>query len=104
VDKIQTLFQNYRKEKLTRSGVNQILQKYVLSTRKENNGLIPDVVSCRSIRHSRAMHLLQSGMNLIYIRDIAGHASVKTAEIYARTDSKQKREALEKSYISVNPS
>jgi integrase/recombinase XerD len=98
------LFQNYRKEKLTRSGVNQILQKYVLSARKDNNGLIPDVVSCHSIRHSRAMHLLQSGMNLIYIRDILGHSSVKTTEIYARTDSKQKREALEKSYISVNPS
>ncbi|WP_208860878.1 hypothetical protein [Paenibacillus alginolyticus] len=28
------------------------------------------------------MHLLQSGANLIYIRDLLGHVDVKTTEIY----------------------
>lgn len=49
------------------------------------------------------MHLLQAGLNLVYIRDILGHVSVITNEIYARADSKQKRDALEKAYIDVNP-
>lgn len=49
------------------------------------------------------MHLLQAGVNQIYIRDILGHLLVITTEIYARADSKQKREALEKAYIEVNP-
>jgi len=49
------------------------------------------------------MHLLQAGINLVYIRDILGHVSIQTTEIYARADSKQKREALEKAYIDVNP-
>ena len=49
------------------------------------------------------MHLLQAGVNLVYIRDILGHVSVKTTEIYARTDSKQKREALESAYSEVKP-
>jgi integrase/recombinase XerD len=49
------------------------------------------------------MHLLQAGVNLIYIRDILGHLLVITTEIYSRADSKQKREALEKAYIEVNP-
>lgn len=42
------------------------------------------------------MHLLQSGVNLIYIRDILGHADIKTTEVYARIDSEMKRKALEK--------
>ena len=49
------------------------------------------------------MHLLHAGVNLVYIRDILGHVSVQTTEIYAKADSKLKREALEQSYISVNP-
>lgn len=49
------------------------------------------------------MHLLQSGVNLIYIRDFLGHKSIQTTEVYARADSKQKREALEAVYINVIP-
>lgn len=41
------------------------------------------------------MHLLQSGVNLVYIRDILGHADIKTTEIYARIDTEMKRKALE---------
>lgn len=37
------------------------------------------------------------------IRDILGHVSIQTTEIYARADSKQKRKALEKAYVNVNP-
>lgn len=50
------------------------------------------------------MHLLQAGVNLVYIRDILGHVSILTTEIYARADSKQKREALEAAYKDVIPS
>jgi integrase len=47
------------------------------------------------------MHLLQAGVNLVYIRDILGHESVLITEIYARADSKQKREAIESAYVGV---
>lgn len=47
------------------------------------------------------MHLLQAGVNLVYIRDILGHSSVTVTETYARADSQQKREALEKAYVEV---
>lgn len=70
--------------------------------RKEHEDLFPDKISPHVLRHSKAMHLLQSGVNLVYIRDILGHASIKTTEIYARADSKYKREALEKAYIDVS--
>lgn len=44
------------------------------------------------------MHLLQAGVNLIYIRDFLGHVDIKTTEIYARADTEAKRKAIEKAY------
>ena len=49
-------------------------------------------------RHTKAVHLLRSGVPLIYIRDILGHASVITTEIYAKVDDEEKRKALEDAY------
>ena len=42
------------------------------------------------------MHLLESGVNLIYIRDFLGHKSIITTEIYAKTNPETKRKAIEK--------
>lgn len=95
------LFCNSRREKLTRAGINSILKKYVCMARNKNPGLIPEKISCHSLRHSKAMHLLQAGVHLVYIRDFLGHESVQTTEIYARADSQQKREAIEKAYVDV---
>jgi site-specific recombinase XerD len=95
------LFFNSRKEKLTRAGLHHILQHYARMAREKNPNLIPDKISPHSLRHSKAMHLLQAGVNLVYIRDILGHQSVQTTEVYARVDSKQKREAIEKAYSDV---
>lgn len=63
--------------------------------------LIPSKVSPHVFRHSRAMHMLQAGINLIYIRDFLGHAHVTTTEIYAKADTEIKRAALEKAQISI---
>lgn len=97
------LFFNSRKEKLTRTGVAYILSTYVKMARTINPKIIPDSISCHSLRHSKAMHLLQAGVNLVYIRDILGHVSVQTTEVYAKADSQQKREALEKNYLKLIP-
>lgn len=66
--------------------------------------LVPERISCHCLRHSKAMHLLQSGVNIVYIRDFLGHYSVQTTEVYAKADSRQKRQALEKAYVNVTPS
>jgi len=50
------------------------------------------------------MHLLQAGVNLVYIRDLLGHTSVKTTEVYAKADDKFKRDALEKANPIKNDS
>lgn len=97
------LFPNSRNERLTRAGVTYILNTYAGQARKINQAIIPEKISCHSLRHSKAMHLLQAGVNLVYIRDLLGHVSVQTTDVYARADSKQKREAFEKAYIDLNP-
>ena len=97
------LFSNSRKEKLSRAGMNYILAKYAKLARKKDSSLIPEKLSCHCLRHSKAMHLLQSGVNLVYIRDILGHSSIQVTKVYARTDSRQKREAIEKAYTDVIP-
>jgi site-specific recombinase XerD len=97
------LFTNCWGEKLTRAGVLNILHTYVKMARLINASLIPENISCHSLRHSRAMHLLQAGVNLVYIRDLLGHVNIQTTEIYARADSKAKREAIEKAYSKVVP-
>lgn len=47
------------------------------------------------------MHLLEAGVNLIYIRDLLGHTSVITTEVYAKTNSKIKEEQLKKHSVAV---
>lgn len=105
LDKPQTLgypvFFNRSKARLTREGVAYIVAKYVAMARAISPGMFPDRVSPHCFRHSKAMHLLQSGVNLIYIRDLLGHVDVKTTEIYARIDGEMKRKALESSNRGV---
>ena len=61
-------------------------------------------MSPHCLRHSRAVHWLQAGVDLIYIRDLLGHVSVQTSEIYARIDGEMKRKALEKASSYATPS
>ena len=97
------LFFNSCGRKLTNSGISYILNNYINHARIQDPELIPEKISPHTLRHSKAMHLLQAGVNLVYIRDILGHVSIQTTEIYARADSKQKREALESAYVNMIP-
>jgi integrase/recombinase XerD len=91
------LFVNRQRGKLTPEGVTFILNKYVCRARAISS-IIPDKVTPHVFRHTKAMHLLQAGVNLIYIRDLLGHVDISTTEIYARADTELKRKALEQAY------
>ena len=97
------LFTNQRHEKLTRAGIAYILRKYAIQA-KEKSDSFPDpkTITPHVLRHSKAMHLLEAGVNIVYIRDILGHVDVSTTEVYARANMAMKQAALEKvSHISA---
>lgn len=97
------LFINHMGRQFTRQGVNYIIKKYGAMARESSPDLIPDSLSPHKMRHTAAMELVDSGVDLIYIRDLLGHVSVKTTEIYAKTDAKLKREAIEAASREIVP-
>jgi integrase/recombinase XerD len=91
----EPLFRNGRNQRLSRSGIRYILQKYLVKARSTRSSLNRRV-SPHTLRHAKGMHLLQSGISLEMIRDFLGHVDVKTTQIYARANLEMKRNALEK--------
>jgi site-specific recombinase XerD len=89
------LFQNARNQHLSRSGIRYILQKYLVRARS-NRPSLNRTVSPHTLRHTKGIHLLQSGISLDMIRDFLGHVDAKTTQIYARANLEMKRNALEK--------
>jgi len=97
------LFVNQKKQQLSRWGISYILDKYVEMAKIDIRFQIGFPITPHIVRHAKAMHLLQSGVNLIYIRDFLGHAECSTTEIYAKSDTEMKRKAIENAYIDVLP-
>ncbi len=95
------LFPNNQGQKMTRNGVNNILKKYVTMAKKKDIKLIPDGLSCHSLRHSKAIWLLESKVELMHIRDFLGHKSVITTEIYARVNPGYTFEAVKNAYKNI---
>ena len=93
------LFLNHQKNQLGRKGIDWILKKYVHKARE--TGISIPSISCHVLRHSKAAHMLQAGIPLVYIRDFLGHASVTTTEIYARLDNELKRRAIEATHPKI---
>lgn len=91
------LFTNNQHRKLTKEGVAFIIEKYAAMARTLSTH-VPLKITVHMFRHSKAMHLLQAGVNLIYIRDFLGHIDLKTTEIYAKADTETKRKAIENVY------
>ncbi len=98
------LFNGRQHARLTRWGVTKILARHVQSLRRRDPGYAAGLnVTPHMIRRTRAMHLLEAGVNLIYIRDLLGHVDVSTTEIYARANTETKRKAIENAYQSLTP-
>ena len=93
------VFFNQHRVKLSRGGIAWILRKHQLQA--GDPSLAAAHLSPHVLRHSRAMHLYDSGVPLPYIRDLLGHAELSTTEIYARASTEAKRKALEAVYDNV---
>lgn len=89
------MFLNAQGNRIGRAGIAYILKKNVAIAHNADPAAVPPTSHPHALRHSKAMHMLESGINLVYIRDFLGHKSVTTTEIYAKASVEAKRKALE---------
>lgn len=98
------LFPNVRGRPLSRSGVEDRLALAVGKATKTCPSLRNRSISPHTIRHTTAMHLLQSGVDLTVIALWLGHESPETTHLYVEADLRMKEEVLTKAKgISPDP-
>ena len=107
MDQTQQLLIKYIKE-------NNITTGYLFNKkgRKMNNDFIKDIIkssikiekiiSPHTFRHTRAVHLLDKGVNIVYIQELLGHASINTTMEYAKVIEKEKFEAIKKANPQID--
>jgi site-specific recombinase XerD len=87
-------FPGARGTHLTRDGVNYILQDAVQKAARACPSLAIKRVTPHVLRHTTAMHLLQSGVDITVIALWLGHESPETTHMYVEADLKTKEQAL----------
>ena len=81
-------FLNRRGKPLTR-----VMVFYIIKDLAERAG-IHKTISPHTLRHSFATHMLQNGADLSIIRQLLGHESIATTEIYTHVDVSDLRNAI----------
>jgi site-specific recombinase XerD len=81
-----------RNQPLTRFGIYKIVRRLAASW--DTNGPQPRRVSPHLFRHTAAVHLLESGVEVNVIRSWLGHVSLDTTNRYAELTLRAKAEAL----------
>jgi len=90
----EPLFINGEGNRLTRFGVRYIVSHRVTEAAKVCPSLLTRRVTPHTFRHTTAMHLLQSNIDLNMIRSWLGHASIETTNGYVEIDLEMKRKTL----------
>lgn len=90
------IFKNNRGDKLTRFGLRYLLGYYATLASKKMPELLKKNIGPHLIRHTTAMHLLQSGVDITIIKSWLGHVDLNTTHGYIEIDLKMKEEALSK--------
>ena len=90
------LFLNAHRKRISRFGVVTILKRHVATATTQQPSLTAKRISPHTMRHTAAMHLLQSGVELNVIKSWLGHVSITTTSQYIEIDMEMKRKAIER--------
>ena len=90
------LFLNAHNKRISRFGVITILKRHVATAAAQQPSLATKRISPHTMRHTAAMHLLQSGVELNVIKSWLGHVSITTTSQYIEIDMEMKRKAIER--------
>jgi site-specific recombinase XerD len=96
------LFNSTNRTQFTRPGIAKILKRHFGAAKAANLSIpFPKDIHPHALRASKAIHLLESGVNIIAIRDFLGHTSVSTTQGYLRVNSQAKHDAISQAYPSL---
>jgi integrase/recombinase XerC len=95
------LFLNRYGAAMTRFGLWSIIRKYKDRAAATIPGMKTKRVTPHTLRHTTAMHLLQSGVEINVIRSWLGHVNLATTHRYVEIDLAMKRKALESCELTV---
>ncbi len=90
------VFVSQRGQALTRFGIYKIVRKHTHVLNKNGNGPASAPITPHSFRHTIAMHLLESEVDVNVIRAWLGHVSLETTDRYAEINISMKEKALSK--------
>ncbi len=90
----EAVFVSQRGGPLTRYGIHTLVERYARQTAITTPTLQTKRVSPHTLRHTTAMDLLRSGVDINTIRVWLGNVSLKTTNLYAESDLNMKAEAL----------
>ena len=90
------LFMNKNGDRLTRSGVRTRIDAITAKAAEGSPSLLKKNVSPHTFRHSVAMNLLASGVDISTIAIWLGHSSIETTHKYMVADIELKRKAMER--------
>jgi integrase/recombinase XerD len=99
----ESVFRNRWGRALTRFGIRFILAKYIRRAAEQVSSLRSKRLHPHSVRHSTALFLLRSGVDLSTIAHWLGHADLNTTNKYLSLDLEEKRLALAKAKTVVKP-
>jgi len=95
LDEAVPLFVNAEGNRLSRFGLRHIIAHRVAEAASACPSLFTRKVTPHTWRHTTAMHLLQSNVDLNMIRSWLGHASIETTNSYVEIDLEMKRKTLQ---------
>ena len=99
-DESERVFLGRTGKPITRFGVHRLVTGYAAQASKQLESMRSKRVGPHSIRHTTAVHLLRSGVDINTIRAWLGHVSLDTTNIYAEVDLEMKAKALAKVDVS----
>ena len=93
------VFTNTKGRRLTRFALTHLLRRVVAGVKEQMPALASRTISPHTLRHTAAMHLLQSGVDLNVVRAWLGHVNLDTTHQYVEADLMMKERALVQSGI-----
>ena len=88
------VFLNRVRKPITRFGIHTLVETSYGKAKMKCPSLERKRVSPHTLRHTTAVHLLRSGVDINTIRAWLGHVSIDTTNIYAEVDLEMKSKAL----------